>query len=160
MVRIEVFGEGVRFPCRGISRKKIREIAAAAAGFLELDNSLVTVVIADDAYIRAINSRYRGHDTPTDVLSFPGRETPFPRVTERREDIGEIYLSMDRAVGQADEYRVLPIDEIKRLIVHGMLHLVGYDHERSRRDKVEMERKEEEILRKMTSSPPVPPSPQ
>jgi probable rRNA maturation factor len=149
---IEVFGEGVRFPCRGLARKCIEKIASDAAGLIPLDDTLVTLVIARDDYIRNMNRRFRGLDEPTDVLSFPGGDgdVPFSPVGSPRKQAGEIYLSLDRAAKQAEEYGVSLAGEVVRLIVHGMLHLAGYDHERSGREKARMERKEEEILSKMT----------
>ncbi len=160
MTCIDVFGEGVRFPCRGIARKSIQKIASDAAGLIPLENTHVTLVIARDEYIRNMNKKFRGLDEPTDVLSFAGGDAPFPSAGDIHGKSGEIYVSLDRTSKQADEYGVSLARELARLIVHGMLHLAGFDHEGSRRERVRMERKEEEILSKLITPPgPSPESP-
>ncbi len=79
----------------------------------------VSVIFIGDGRSRSINRRYLGHDTNTDVLSFTleGRENPE----------GEIYVNLDRARRQAQAYRVTYENEVARLVVHGTLHLLGYD---------------------------------
>ena len=145
MINIEIFSEGIRFPYKKIGRKKIRDIARKAAGLLMLENSRVTLIITDNAYIRTINKKFRGKDVPTDVLSFSYNDDQFPRVDATRENIGDIYISAEQATQQAEEYRTALIYEIRRLIVHGLLHLAGYDHEKSSEDEAVMMQKEEEL---------------
>lgn len=82
----------------------------------------VSVVIGDDELLRSLNARFRRKDQPTDVLSFPG-ETPGPY-----RHLGEVVISVDRAVAQAPRYEHEVADELARLLVHGLLHLLGYDH--------------------------------
>jgi probable rRNA maturation factor len=147
MLNIELFTEGeVEFPFHGIVGDDITAIAEKAARFMELDNAVITFIISDNSYIRAINRDYRRKDSPTDVISFAYREDPFPVAGDVPEELGDIYISIERAHEQAMEYSIGLIDEMKRLIVHGMLHLVGYDHETSPEDEVVMRTKEEEIL--------------
>jgi rRNA maturation RNase YbeY len=145
MIHIELFREGITLPYKGISRQKITKIATAAARLLDLNNASLTLIITDDAYMRGINREFRGHDEPTDVISFSNRENPFPEIDAGSEEIGDIYISIERADRQAGEYRVTLDEEVKRLIVHGILHLVGYDHERSDSDEETMLQKEEEL---------------
>lgn len=145
MVQIDLFREGISLPYKGVTRQKIIKIASAAAHLLELKNAAITIIITDDAYMREINREFRGHDEPTDVISFSNRENPFPEIDADSEEIGDLYISIERAGRQAIEYRVSIDDEVKRLIVHGILHLVGYDHERSDADEEIMLRKEDEL---------------
>lgn len=82
----------------------------------------VGVVLADDEVLRALNARYRNVNRPTDVLAFPG-EGPGPY-----RHLGEVVISTDRAEEQAVRYAHGVADEVARLLVHGLLHLVGYEH--------------------------------
>jgi probable rRNA maturation factor len=145
MIKIEIFSEGVRLPYRNVGKKKISYIARTAAGLLKLENVQITVIITNDSYIKAINKQYRKKNSPTDVLSFSNRDRPFPPVSVACEEMGDIYISIERAASQAEEYRTAFIDEVRRLLVHGILHLAGYDHERSKEDEAAMARKEEEL---------------
>lgn len=148
MLNIELFTEGeVSFPFHGIGEGDITLIAEIAARRMELDNAVITFIITDNNYIRTINRDYRKKDSPTDVISFAYREDPFPGIEDVQEELGDIYLSIERAREQAEEYGVTLADELKRLIVHGMLHLLGYDHETSPEDEAVMRAKEEEILK-------------
>jgi rRNA maturation RNase YbeY len=79
----------------------------------------ISVVFVDNRYCARINWRYLRHRGGTDVLSFPLEEQGAPD--------GEIYVNLDRARDQATAYGVTEADEITRLVVHGMLHLMGYD---------------------------------
>jgi rRNA maturation RNase YbeY len=145
MIQIELFREGISLPFKNVTRQKIIKIATAAAHQLDLKNASITLIITDDAYMRKINREFRGHDEPTDVISFSNRDNPFPEIDAESEEIGDLYISIERADRQALEYRVSLGDEMKRLIVHGMLHLVGYDHERSDSDEEIMLQKEDEL---------------
>ena len=147
MIRIELFREGISLPYKGVTRQKIIKTATTAAHLLDLKNASITIIITDDAYMRDINREFRRHDEPTDVISFSNRDNPFPEIDGDNEEIGDLYISIERADKQAREYRVSLENEVKRLIVHGILHLVGYDHERSDSDEEIMLRKEEEICR-------------
>jgi|WetSurMetagenome_2_1015567.scaffolds.fasta_scaffold181701_1 rRNA maturation RNase YbeY len=95
------------------------------------------IILADDATLLDLNSRFRKKNRPTDVLSFPaGREMGV---------IGDIYISIDTAKRQADELGWSLREEILRLVCHGVLHLCGYDHHR-KDDAVVMKAKEKKYL--------------
>lgn len=103
---------------------KMRKLATATE---------VNVVMVDSQYIRELNFIYRGIDQSTDVLSFAMRETadaePDYEVMEPDNMLGDIVICLDIAQAQAEEYGH-PLDrELAYLTVHGMLHLLGYDHE-------------------------------
>jgi len=101
-------------------RRLIREAPPAAADRLGI--ALVT-----DRRMRQANRRFRGRNASTDVLSFPGDPEPDP---EGGRHLGDILISVDRAREQADEADVALERELCSLLIHGYLHLLGYDHER------------------------------
>lgn len=108
--------------------------AAAAIG---KDGSTATVAFVSDKAIRELNRRFRGVDKATDVLSFPAEEV---------ENLGDIAISVDTAARQAKENGLTFDEEVAQLILHGLLHLSGYDHET---DNGEMNRLELKIRRRL-----------
>lgn len=107
----------------------------------------VSVVLADDSYIHELNLEYRGKDCPTDVLSFALDEGEEPDIVDGPEEslLGDIIISLETAARQAEEYSHSLERELAFLTVHGMLHLLGYDHEEEV-DRQEMRQQEEHIL--------------
>lgn len=104
----------------------------------------VQVVLTGDAEIRQLNGAFRAVDRATDVLSFSyGDDTPLP--AEEDTVLGEVYISLDRAAVQAAEQAVPLLDELGRLMVHGLLHLAGYEHD-TEADLEAMERETEAML--------------
>jgi len=89
----------------------------------------LTVSLVDDDAIRALNRDYRQADRPTDVLAFAMREGE--RVTGDEPVLGDVVISLDTAARQAHRRGVPLARELRTLLVHGVLHLLGYDHERS-----------------------------
>ena len=90
----------------------------------------VTVVLTDDAGIRSLNARFRNRDAATDVLAFPLHEEgePDPGPGEAEAYLGDVVISLERAWAQAPRFHNDPEGELARLITHGLLHLLGYDH--------------------------------
>lgn len=107
----------------------------------------VSVVLADDSYIHELNLEYRGKDCPTDVLSFALDEGDEPDIVDGPEEslLGDIIISLETAARQAEEYSHSLERELAFLTLHGMLHLLGYDHEEDD-DRQEMRQQEEHIL--------------
>lgn len=97
------------------------------------ENTEVSVVLADDDYLQELNLEYRGLDSPTDVLSFAFQEDnggmPIHFEENIPELLGDIYISVERAVEQAKAYDHTLERELCYLAVHGLLHLLGYDHQ-------------------------------
>lgn len=122
-----------------------RHCIISAARYMELDNVAITVVITNDEAIAAVNKRYRKKAGPTDVISFAYREEAMP-VVEKTEHLGDIFISIETAQRQADENNDTLKEEMQRLMVHGTLHLLGYDHEKSAYKKRQMQKKERELL--------------
>lgn len=119
--------------------------AAEAYGLGE--NTEVSVVLADDEYIRKLNYQYREKDCSTDVLSFALNEGEEPDIVDGPDEVllGDIVISLETAARQAEEYNHSLERELAFLTVHGMLHLLGYDHEREE-DRCEMRSEEEHVL--------------
>ena len=99
----------------------------------------VHVILVGDEYIADLNRRYRRVDGPTDVLAFD------LGASECAEDEaeGEVYVSLDRAREQAENLKIAMAEESIRLIVHGLLHLAGYDHEKGGKAEERMKRETE-----------------
>jgi rRNA maturation RNase YbeY len=98
--------------------------------------------------MRILNRRYRGVDSTTDVLSFPQISDIAPNVERRTLNyvLGDIVINLHQAKRQATEHRLTFNEELGWLLIHGLLHLIGYDHEKSRYQKNKMRVKEKELL--------------
>lgn len=110
----------------------------------ETENKNVTVAFISDKKMRELNRRFRGNDRTTDVLSFPFEADEFQ--TEEN-NLGEIVISAEQAERQAKENNLNLEIEMKQLILHGVLHLCGYDHET---DSGEMNARELELRDKLS----------
>ncbi len=146
----------------GEARALVRddEVRALCARVLEEEDieesATMTIVFADDALLRSLNRQHRDLDAPTDVLSFPAWESGVddddvapPEVPRDADDpgryLGDIAISVETAVRQASEAG-LPIElELSHLVLHGLLHVLGYDHE-TPDDDAEMRAREESVL--------------
>lgn len=107
----------------------------------------VSIVLGNDDYIHNLNREYRGKDCPTDVLSFALNEGAEPEIIDGPEEVllGDIIISIETATRQAEEYGHTLERELAYLTVHGMMHLLGYDH-MTEDDKQEMRQEEEHVL--------------
>lgn len=103
----------------------------------------LSLLICDDAYIRNLNKEWRGEDSPTDVLSFPQQQPPG---VSSLWLLGDVIISLDTAKRQAQERGHGILDEVRILLVHGLLHVLGYDHEQGPKAAAEMEKEELRIL--------------
>jgi probable rRNA maturation factor len=111
--------------------RQVRAIGARMLRFLERDSAELSILLTDDAYIRTLNRDHRGKDRPTDVLAFPQEsETDgAPEPSEPGQLLGDVVISLDTAQRQARSRRRALLDEVSFLLAHGILHLVGYDHQ-------------------------------
>jgi len=149
MKSIELFKEGhIRFPYRGIRKKDIQSDAEKIIRLLKLAKHSITIIITDNLTIKKINKKYRNKNRPTDVISFAECDMPFPDAGTVHH-LGDVFISIERAWQQYPEYSRSFRDELRRLLVHGILHLAGYDHEKSAREEKRMKEKEEEVMGKM-----------
>ena len=108
----------------------------------------ISVVFVDNQQIRKYNAQYRGKDVPTDVLSFPMGENGVYDVNHSTgaKILGDIVISMEKAVEQAKRFGHSLEREVGYLTAHSMLHLLGYDHEKGGIARVRMREKEEEVM--------------
>lgn len=124
----------------------VRRIAAAALRRSGAQDAGLELVFVDDRSIRALNRRYMKRDRPTDVLSFAFAVAPAGKPAGATALAGAIFISVDRAKAQAKAFGAGFGEEIARYVIHGILHLFGYD-DLTRRDRERMFAKEDEILR-------------
>jgi probable rRNA maturation factor len=108
--------------------------AALAGAEARLDGAELSLVLADDAELRALNRRYRGQDKPTNVLSFPALDHPSAGSQPALPPgapllLGDVVLAFETVAGEAEAQGKPLGDHLAHLVVHGVLHLLGYDHE-------------------------------
>ena len=118
---------------------------------LRLDGAELSVVLVADREMRTLNRRWRGHDRPTDVLSFAQREGPGGAPGGL---LGDVVISVDAARRQARQRGETLGREADRLLIHGLLHLLGYDHERSAAEARRMARRERALARVLEPGAP------
>jgi rRNA maturation RNase YbeY len=111
---------------------------------LRLADAELSILLVSDAEMRRLNRRYRGRDRPTDVLAFAQREGAGGAPDGL---LGDVVISVDTARLQAAERAAPVAREGERLLVHGLLHLLGYDHERSLAEARRMQRRERVLAR-------------
>lgn len=115
-----------------IDRKSTRRLVERVLSDHARRDSDVSIVFADDEFVRALNLGYRGKDRPTDVLAFPmpgEGATQGEALDDHPETIlGDVVISTDRAAAQARRFRRTEGREILKLVAHGVLHLLGHDH--------------------------------
>ena len=113
----------------------------AFAGMTEIE---LSVVLSNDAEVQKLNKTYRHQDKPTNVLSFS---------SDAEGELGDIILAYETVVKEAEKSRIFPLDHTTHLIIHGFLHLLGYDHE-SEDDALIMEAMEIHILKTLNIDNP------
>lgn len=117
-------------------------------------SSELSVELIGDLRMRRLNRVYRGKDRTTDVLAFPMREPLSFRTSPRAPDmLGDVVISVPTALRQAREAGRTPEEELAALLVHGILHLCGYDHERNDQEAARMRQREQAILRAIRPVP-------
>ena len=121
----------------------VERAAQAALGTVEGD---IVVLLTDDAAVRELNGRFRDKDKPTNVLSFPAPENALPH-------LGDIVLAYGVCATEAETQGKTLADHLSHLVVHGVLHLLGRDHEDDA-EAEEMEAEEREILAKIGVADP------
>jgi probable rRNA maturation factor len=116
--------------------KLARRAAKAALAAVHEGPAEVSLALADDAQVRVLNRDYRGKDKPTNVLSFESGDRPF---------LGDVVLALETVLAEAKDQGKEPADHLTHLVVHGVLHLLGHDHEKTTEAR-KMERVEVEVL--------------
>ena len=116
---------------------------------LGLPDAELSVLFIGDRAMRTLNHAWRNKDRTTDVLSFPLRGGRFPHI--QPDVLGDIVISVPVAARQAAEAGHSLLIELEQLLVHGLVHLLGYDHEAGLREARCMERKERQLLKRMSA---------
>ncbi len=129
---------------RNVDVERWREFAGRALEAIGRPGEEATVVFISDRAMRDLNRRFRARTGTTDVLSFPAGQTEFEKLVG--VSLGDVVISVERAAAQADEHGLDFEMEIAQLILHGLLHLCGYDHET---DDGEMNRLELRLRRRL-----------
>lgn len=123
----------------------VSKVLKRAMKMEQLKNTSFNLIIVDDDYIHTLNKNYRNIDRPTDVITFALEDDASCVLPKGKRVLGDIYISLDTAKRQAEEYQHGLDRELCFLAVHGFYHLLGYDHMTKEEEKV-MLKKQEEVL--------------
>lgn len=127
---------------KGVDPRTIRRRLIRILSHLELNNAELSCVLCDDPFIQNLNRDYRGKNKPTDVLSFAMNEGE--PLSGSPDVLGDIIVSVETAIRQGEELGHSLLEEVTSLVIHGLLHLLGYDHQLPR-DEKKMQRKAREL---------------
>ena len=142
MIEIEVEADDWTFALADVEAV-VERAAGAALGAVEGD---IVVLLTDDAAVRDLNARFRDKDRPTNVLSFPAPESAAPH-------LGDIVLAYGVCAAEAETQGKTLADHLSHLVVHGVLHVLGRDHE-DEAEAEEMEAEERDILARIGVADP------
>jgi probable rRNA maturation factor len=146
-----------------VNQQKIVKLLRKALQLLELQKAELSILFVNDRTMKMLNRTFRGVDKTTDVLSFPQLSAEEPKsvsaivktselLNSQTSEVllGDIVINLHRAIKQAIEHGITLNEELKRLTIHGLLHLLGYDHEKNKYQKKKMELKEKELFDALT----------
>lgn len=121
-----------------INKNKVHQLIKSLSGNLKFSISSLDINFISAENIEKINSKYLAHHYSTDIITF--------NYSELSSSLdGEIFISVDDAIENAKKYKVAVLEEIARLVIHGILHLLGYDDQK-RAEKIKMKRQENKLL--------------
>ncbi len=123
----------------------VKKVLESAVEKEKLENVSFNLIIVDNKYIHEINKTYRNIDRETDVITFALEDEDTIIIPEEERILGDIYISIEKAKSQAEEYGHSLLRELSFLAVHGFYHLLGYDHMTPEEEKI-MFTKQEEVL--------------
>lgn len=124
----------------------IKKVVMKSLKIERLKNATCSIIIVDKEYIHKLNKKYRNIDKVTDVISFALEDDNKCLMPEKIRLLGDIYICLDRAKEQSQEYGHSLERELCFLAVHGIYHLLGYDHETKEEEEI-MFKKQEEVLK-------------
>ena len=134
-----------RQKCFPLNLRKVRRATQRILTELGLLDAELSVVLVDDARIRDLNRRYLNRDKPTNALAFPMREGEFS--TLHPNLLGDLVISVEMAKRQSGRFGLDKTEMVILLMVHGVLHLIGYEHEGTKKGAREMSLKQKELFR-------------
>jgi probable rRNA maturation factor len=141
---VDVSSNGVRSP---LSRQRTQEVVQAVLRSEKVKNALVSVAFLDKRAMARLNKSHLDHSGATDVISFG-----FSRATDSDPVVGDIYICPDVARDNAAARGEPVRREVTRLVAHGTLHILGYEHPHEDRETSEMWRKQERLVSRLASS--------
>jgi probable rRNA maturation factor len=129
-----------------LDSKKLRRVAKTILTDLALTDAEVSVSFVDDGQIRELNQRFLGRDKPTNVLAFSMREGEF--VSLHPQLLGDVVISADTAQRQSNRFGLSETEMVILLMIHGILHLLGYEHEGTKKGARQFALKQKDLLMK------------
>ncbi len=134
-----------------VNQQKITVLLRKALNLIGLHRAELSILLVNDRRMRVLNQQYRGVDRTTDVLSFPQIDvsTQLSALSSQHFMLGDIVINIHKAKRQAIENGITFNEELKRLLLHGLLHLLGYNHEDSKYAERKMQKKTKEILNQL-----------
>ena len=149
-MEIEIRTEPEELPASEEERAAVRRAIETVGRLYGAEGAEVSVTLTDDAHIHVINREYRNVDRPTDVISFALTESEEPEIIGggEHEVLGDLIISLERMRAQAAEYGHTELRELSFLTVHGMLHLLGYDHMEAE-ERIEMEEEQRAVMEEL-----------
>ncbi len=133
-----------------IPLKKIQKTARAVLNALDYPDGELSILIVDDQQIADLNLTYLNRKGPTNVIAFPMREGQFDEITPNL--LGDVVISIETARREADAAGLSLQNRFDQLLIHGILHLLGYDHEQTREEAERMEEKSKSLLAMLDKS--------
>ena len=127
-----------------ISKKKIHQTASVILNALDYPDAELSILIVDDQLIAQFNRQYLNREGPTNVIAFSMRQGPFSDIAPNL--LGDVVISADTAHREAQSAGISTQDRFDQLLIHGTLHLLGYDHEDTVDEAQKMEEKAKELL--------------
>lgn len=132
-----------------ISRTTVQQKTTDILNALDYHDAELSILIVDDPQIAILNKKYLRRNGPTNVIAFPMRTEPFSNINP--ELLGDVVISIETAEKEGKSIGISMEERFTQLLVHGILHLLGYDHEKSEQEADKMEKKSEEILKLIES---------
>ncbi|MDQ7787498.1 MAG: rRNA maturation RNase YbeY [Thermodesulfovibrionales bacterium] len=134
-----------------VNHRRITNILRKTCRHLGLHKAELSILLVNNRRMQVLNRSFRGVDRTTDVLSFPqtdvGHQSSAPG--SKHCILGDIVINLQKTHRQATEYGHSFYEELNRLLIHGLLHLIGYDHETTGYDEKKMKKKEKELLKNL-----------
>jgi probable rRNA maturation factor len=134
-----------------VNQQRITRLLTKALRLLGLHRAELSIFFVNDIRMRILNREYRGVDRTTDVLSFTqiALSSQLSALSSQHFILGDIVINLHKANRQAMEYGTTLNEELKRLLIHGLLHLIGYDHEMGKYADRKMQKKAQDLFNKI-----------
>jgi len=133
-----------------LNLRKIRRVVQRILTELGLLEAELSLLFVNDLQIQALNRQYLRRDKPTNVLAFPMRKGEFP--TLHPHLLGDLVISLETAKRQSNRFGLGEMEMVILLMIHGILHLIGYDHEGTKKDAREMTLRQKELFDSVTQN--------